>query len=128
MTSKRLLKFYFCADGIEGALDRLILREACDPSHCADALHCAERVQSLVLAKVSLSALWAYIDGVMGQFGEGDRSLLFKYALSCSGFAGVEGATHNAVRRTVVRFMRRARRLGDYAGALALVDGYCAFL
>lgn len=128
MTSKRLLKFYFCADGIEGALDRLILREACDPSHCADALHCAERVQSLVLAKVSLSALWAYIDNVMGQFGEGDRSLLFKYALSCGGFEGVEGATHNAVRRTVVRFMRRARRLGDYAGALALVDCYCAFL
>ena len=128
MTSKRLLKFYFCADGIEGALDRLILREACKPSYSADALHCAERVQSLVLAKVSLSALWAYIGNVVGQFGGRDRSLLFKYALSGSGFAGVEGATHNAVRRTVVRFMRRARRLGDYAGALAHVDGYCAFL
>lgn len=123
MKSKTLLRFYFGADRLNAALDGFIFKRACASAHC-DCLGSIERVISLVDAKRCLSSLWGYLDGVMASFSGNDRAILRGYALSRRGYSGLERSKANAVRRVVVRFMRRANRLGRYAEELDQVMRY----
>lgn len=127
MKSKKLLRFYFRADKLNAALDNLIMRAAC-ASATGNGEACAEKLIELIVEKSELSSLWAYLDEVMSTFGDGDRSVLRGYALSLGGYSGMERDRANAVRRVVVRFMRRAKYLYRHAEGAGLVVRYYVLL
>lgn len=127
LKSKRILKFYFCAQRLNDALDNLIVHAACSSGR-EDFWKCADKVISLISAKQQLASLWGYLDGVMQGFDEGDRTILRGYAFSRVGYSGLPRGKANRVRRVVVRFMRRARSLRLYGAGVELVGRYYALL
>lgn len=129
MKSKRLLRFYFCADKLNEALDRLMLAAACGSAeNIYNCEVCAERIGGLIEAKYALSALWNYLDGVMKGFGGEDKAVLYGYALSRGGWARLGRERANAVRKVVVRFMRRAKYLSRFSSGAELVDKFYALI
>lgn len=129
MKSKRLIKFYFCADKLNAAMDRLILAAAC---RSADDIYnygkSADRVVELIDAKYTLSGLWQYLDKVMQGFGGEDKATLYGYAFSKGGWARLGRERGNAVRRVVVRFMRRAKYIYRYSEGAELLDKFYALM
>ncbi len=129
MTSKKILKFYFRAEELNRAVDRLIVRTACASAGGGyGGEHYAERIIALIGAKKKLGCLWAYLNGVMSSFGEEDKLILRGYALGSRGYSGLVREEANAIRRVVVRFMRRAKYLSRHGEGVELIDKYYAFL
>lgn len=127
MSSKKLLRFYFRAQRINGALDNLIMRAACcssDPSRSCE--RSAEKIIGLIDSKIKLGGLWSYLDGVMASFDASDKGILLGYALSRGGYSSLPDGRANEIRRVVVRFMRRAKYLSRHAEAAALISKYYA--
>lgn len=129
MKSKRLMKFYFCADRLNEAMDRLILAAACGSANsiynCEES---ADRVVALIEAKYMLSGLWSYLDGVMKGFCGEDKAVLYGYAFSRGGWARLGRERGNAIRKVVVRFMRRAKYLERYEEAVRVLDRFYALV
>ena len=129
MKSKRLMKFYFCADRLNEAMDRLILAAACGSANsiynCEES---ADRVVALIEAKYALSGLWSYLDGVMKGFCGEDKAVLYGYAFSRGGWARLGRERGNAIRKFVVRFMRRAKYLERYEEAVRVLDRFYALV
>lgn len=127
MTSKKLLKFYFRAGRLNDALDNLIMRSACASATGGNTVfYYADKIIEIVEAKRKLSELWKYLDGVMSSFNGEDKGILLGYALSRGGYNGLPKGRANAIRRVVVRFMRRAKNLSAYGEAVELVKRYYA--
>lgn len=128
MKSKRILKFYFGADGLEQVLDRIILRFAISPDCERGGEFYTERVLRLVNCKVELSKLWAYLDGVARGLTERDLSALSEYAFLRYGIRRLDDIKRRDIKRAVMKFTRRARGLGRFAEGLRLVNEYyCLF-
>ena len=129
MKSKRLIKFYFCADKLNEAMDRLILAAACgSANNIYNCEECADKVVGLIEAKYTLSGLWNYLDGVMKGFSGEDKGVLYGYAFSRGGWARLGRERGNAVRKVVVRFMRRAKYLERYSSGAELLDKFYALM
>ena len=122
--AKRVLKFYFQADGLNSALDNLILKRA--TAYGKSGEEGAEAVLEIVEAKKSLAALWAYLDGVMRGFEEGEKRVLRFYG--CAKKGALAPDCRREVKRVTVRFFRHATGLVRFSGALKLVDGYYCLL
>lgn len=127
MNCKRILRFYFSADGLNRALDNLILRCACD-SYRGEGDACGQRIASLIGAKDALSRLWGYLDGVMKGFSPRERGVLEEYAAMRCGMSKLSEGEFRLVRRLAVRFFRRARSLGRYGDGIRLVNSYYALI
>lgn len=125
--SKRLLRFYFNADGLECALDNLITTYACRSADCAKGgEYCAERIISLIEAKKTLSALWGYLDGVVSAFKTDELETLKYYALLRCGIRRLDAARQREVKRVLIKFVRHVRALDRFAEGVRLVgDYYC---
>lgn len=127
MTSKKLLKFYFCADRLNDALDNLIVHSACASGYGPHSFsHYADRVIELVSAKSSLSELWRYLNGIMLTFSGEDKGVLYGYAFMRGGYSALPPERAKSIRRVVVRFMRRAKGLSRYGEALSVLSKYYA--
>lgn len=88
MNYKQLLKFYFYADGLNGALDKLAVHYAVSSADCAKGWdYYADKICALTEAKAELAELWAFLDGALSSVTEEDRRALKAYSVS-AGRAG----------------------------------------
>ena len=127
LKGKSILRFYFSADSLNGALDNLILKQALH-SEGDEGEACAQRIIKLIEAKRELSLLWGYLNGVMQLFSEDDELVLFRYAFMRCGISRLDDEERKRVRRVYVRFFRKAVRLKSFAEALSLVNAYYALI
>lgn len=128
--SKKILRFYFSAEKLNGALDNMIL--SCALGAYGDLGACeirAERMVALIDAKARLSELWGWLDGALALFPETDRAVLERYAKMRGGVTRLGEAERRDIHRVVVRFTRRVEgRLGRFSDGIRLVNRYYAFL
>ncbi len=126
--SKKILRFYFNADGLERTLDKFILAAACRSAGTYAAEECANGIIELIAAKDKLAELWERVDGIIGGLSAGERQTLESYAFLRCGIRRLEEARQREIRRAVIKFTRHARGIERYADALKLVGEYYCFL
>jgi len=128
--TKRILKFYFCAEELENALDHLIYKHALSSGeHTYNGERVAEKILKLTESKSLLGELWAFLDGVIKRFDRQSVAVLYKYAMMRYGINRLCDSERKFLRRVVVRFTRRiAGRLFRYARGIGLVDDYYCLL
>lgn len=126
MKVKRILRFYFSAEKLNSAVDNLILKRACAP--CADGREGAERICGLIGEKQELQRFWGYLDGIIGKLAKEDIRSLGEYAAIRCGVKSLEREDNLRLKRAVVKFTRRVKRLEDFAEALGLVGKYYCLL
>ena len=119
---KRILRFYFSAESLEGAFDNLIMKFACAPY--SDAERGAERILKIICEKGELSKLWNYLDGVMVTLSPEERGALQSYAALRCGVKKLDDNMRKKLRRSVMKFTRHARRLEGFTEGLRLVSKY----
>ena len=117
MQTKKILRFYFSADSLEKAFDNLIINKACAPY--SDSLETAEAICSVIGDKIQLERLWTYLDGVLSTFTKEEREILSDYSAQC-----VRQNDYKAVKRAVIKFTRRARRLEEFGGDILVLNKY----
>ena len=122
MRAKRILRFYFSAEGIERHIDELILKRACDFG--GEGADIAEEICGLIGEKLALSGLWKYLDEVILKLTEDERNYLMYYAYLREGLKSQTTDVYRITRSTVTKFTRRARRLSSFFEAYRLVDKY----
>ena len=120
MKPKKILRFYFGADSLERAFDNLITSKAFDFG--ADTLETADRLCAVIGEKMMLERLWAYLDDILSAFSEEDRVSLLNYA-SKRGIPH-DDAERKAIKRAVIKFTRRARRLSEFSGSISVLKKY----
>jgi len=125
MKSKRLLKFYFSAESVNRALDNLITENAlASAGYGRDGVYYAEKICALINAKRELSALWRYLDGVIGALSVDERAVLRFYGTLRGGTSKLSTQSRREIKRVTVKFTRRARAVGRYAEGVRLVGEY----
>lgn len=130
LKSKKILRFYFSAEKLNGALDNIILRYALgaygDLAGCESR---ADRMVALIDAKDRLSELWGWLDDALSRFPQTDRTVLEKYAKMRGGTSRLGEEERRIIHRVVVRFTRRvAGNLGRFADGVRLIDRYYTYL
>lgn len=107
MKLKRLLRFYFAAEGLNQTLDKLIY--ACALSAMEGSKPCgyyAEKACSLVAAKEELCGLYSYLDGIFSTVTEKDVRALKSYAFCCCANR-LDESERRELHRATVKFSRR---------------------
>ncbi|MDE5722123.1 MAG: hypothetical protein K2I30_05240 [Clostridia bacterium] len=123
MKVKKILRFYFSAESLERAFDNLIMRYACASAE-RDGERSAERILYVLGEKNELSKLWGYINTVVPTLSSAERKALEEYAALRCGIKKLGDEKRRLLRRSVIKFTRRARRLESFAEALRLVSKY----
>ncbi len=122
MKIKILLRFYFAVDKVEEHIDRLVIKNAYDPS--AEALPTAEKIAVLIEQKQLLGRLWAYLDNIMTGLSVTERNILEYYGFLRSGLKALGAEEVKAVRRVVMKFIRHARRTDCFKREISLLKTY----
>ena len=122
--AKKILRFYFGADSLEGVLDNLILSKACDFG--GNTLETAERLCEVIDDKMNLERLWGYLDGVLSDFSEDEKGALCLYSSRREN--PLSGDEQKKVNRALIKFTRHARRIGDFAEGIAVLNRYYCLL
>ena len=122
MKVKRILRFYYCADSLERAFDNLILKIA--SSFDGSGFDCADRLCRIIGEKSELAALWDYLDGIISRLPEDDNAALGEYARLRCGIKRLAPDEIKRLRRAVIKFKRRARRLDGFKRGTELVGKY----
>lgn len=124
MKIKLLMKFYFSAGSLNGALDNIItnLALAAGRDVYAGCEKYFGKISRVVEDKRTLQELWARLDGILGKMTEKDRAALRGYAAArgC-----VKGEVKKEIHRAAVKFARRAA--GLLAGGGELYSVLCAY-
>ena len=128
MNYKHLLKFYFFADGLNGAMDSLTFRLAKASADCFNGCeYYAEKICRVIEAKNALNALWLFLDNAMGTMTESDRLALKAYSQSRGKRGGetLEKEEAKAEHRALMKFSRRmSGRLEKYAEQVKVLREY----
>ena len=124
MKSKQLLRFYFYADGLNKALDNLILKYACSEDYCRGGEFYADRICDVIWAKQRLCELWKYLDGVVDGLTAGEREVLRYYGAMRGGTGRLSEDSRREIKRVTVKFTRHARNIGRFAEGVKLVKKY----
>ncbi len=127
MKVKRLLKFYFCADGLNGALDNIILRFAMRSADGTSSCEVyAEKMIKVISEKESLGKLWAFLDNAFRTLTARDIATLESYALSKRKISEI-GKTE--IKRAVTKFSRRIRAgIDRFSASVGIVNEYYCLL
>lgn len=106
---KRLLKFYFCADSLNDALDRTIMFTAVKSGGYADGgEEFAEKILRIISVKGKLSELWRDMDRVISCMTDRDRRTLEGYAYLKGGTSAISSESAREMHRAVMKFSRRS--------------------
>ena len=127
MKSKRILKFYFNAEGLNRSLDRIILNCACSSyDYIGGGERYAQRISELIGVKSKLSVFYAYLDGVLGGLKEEERQELCYYANLRIGIKRLPDERRRGIKRSVMKFVRHARLIDRFSEEVKLVyEYYC---
>lgn len=109
MIIKRLLKFYFAADDLEYAINRLINAHALRSISGEECEEIIDKILSLTDDKYRLSVLWNALNEVMEKLTEADIKTLKSYALLRVGTNRLEEGDRREIHRAAVKFSRRAK-------------------
>ncbi len=109
MKIKRLLKFYFSADELEYALNRLINWYALRSVNGEECDEIIDRILAVTDDKYGLSVLWNALDGAVSKLTEADRETLARYAAMRVGVNHLADGERREIHRAVVKFSRRAK-------------------
>ena len=120
MKPKKILRFYFGADSLERAFDNLITGAAFDFG--SDTLKTCEKLCVVIGEKMKLERLWAYLDGILSAFSDGEREVLKKY--SARRDVPLTDSEKREAKRVVIKFTRRARRLGEFEDSFPILKKY----
>lgn len=120
---KKLLRFYYCAEGLERAFDNLILKIAIS-SYDKGCFSGADRLCRIIDEKSELSKLWNYLDGIIPNLSEEEKASLEEYAKMRCGIKRLGADDIKRLRRAVIKFRRRARRLDGFSRGVELVGKY----
>lgn len=124
MKVKRLLRFYFSADGLDRALNNLMTAAACrSGAEAGRGQESAQRLCALIGAKCELGALWGYLHGVLGGMDGEERQTLADYARR-RGRRPASAEQNRATHRAAVKFARRLGRLERYAEGVKVLERY----
>ena len=123
------MKFYFSAESLERAFDRVIFSKACSSGlRLADGEACAENILTLIEEKKQLSLLWSYLDGVISGLTEKDGETLKRYAGLRCGTRRLGGEERNEIKRAVTKLRRRLKRTEAFSAGIALTGKYYCLL
>lgn len=128
MKVKRVLRFYFSADGLEKAFDNLIMSNACKSAQPYSGERYVEKICALIEEKGELNELWRYLDGVISGIAAEDRCALESYALMRFGIKRLDEEKRREIKRAAMKFTRRARRLESFDKALRIINKYYSLL
>lgn len=123
MKIKRILRFYYCAEVLERAFDNLIMKIATS-SFDKSCFPGADRLCRIIAEKSELSRLWGYLDGIIPSLSEEERASLEEYAKMRCGIKKLGADDVKRLRRAVIKFKRRARRLNNFSKGVELVGKY----
>lgn len=126
MKAKKILKFYFSADGLERHIGGLIMKLACDFSGNGD--EAAEKILTLIEEKRALADFWCYLDGIISKFSDSEKNALKFYAYLRRGVKSLPKDIYREIRRVATKFIRRARRLEGFSHEMGLVNNYYCVL
>lgn len=125
MKVKVLLKFYFRAEGLNASLDRLILSAALNADGGTEKT--ALKICAVIEKKRTLAILWDYMDNAMRALPAEQIKALERYAAMRGGFKNLPDSERKLIKRSTVKFCRKAVRLDSFSEAAALVrEYYCA--
>lgn len=125
MKVKRILKFYFCAERLNGTLDNMITAYAVGSGACAGScLGYAEKICGVICAKRGMNELWLYLDNIICGLTEEEKRVLKFYGCLRTGVNTFSEETRREIKRVLVKFTRRARRLQTFENAIRLVNRY----
>lgn len=125
MNGKRLLKFYFGADGLNRALDNIMIKHAMSSGdYLRGGEYYAEKIFAVISAKDELSKLWRYLDGVIASFKDSEKKVLKFYGGMRGGIAKLSQEERREIKRVTVKFSRRARSVERFESAVNLVKKY----
>lgn len=127
MKRKALFKFYFAADELNGALDRIIAAAAL---HCGEttAESAAQRIGEIIQVKICLGGLWDYLDGIMCGLTERERLVLKFYGNMRTGIKRLGTERMREIKRVAIKFTRRATRINKFCDGLRLLGKYYCLL
>lgn len=127
MKSKRVLRFYFNAGALNGAIDNLIMRYACLSAGAeGGGEFYAEKILKLIGAKDKLGEFWRYLDEAAEKIPVKDVEILRFYARLRTGISRLSEDMRKDIKRSLIKFTRRARFADRFAEAQALIDNfYC---
>ena len=123
MKVKRILRFYYCVESLESAFDNLIMKIATS-SFDKSSLSCADRLCRIIAEKSELARLWDYLDGIIPKLSEEERASLEEYAHLRCGIKRLGADDVKRLRRAVIKFKRRARRLDGFSKSVSLIGKY----
>lgn len=112
------------------ALDCYILRRALSSFDGQDGgLKAVDKITNLIDKKILLAKLWAFLDGTIKKFGDGDVAVLEKYALMRCGIYRLCESERRQIRRVVIKFTRRiAGKISRFEQAVEIIDAYFCLL
>ena len=125
MKVKRLLKFYFCAEELNSALDDIIVRKAVQSGMGAGAEECAGDILKVISAKEELAGLWNYLDGLFSSLCGEDVARLKRYALLRRGLKFLPEEESRGIHGSLMKFSRRSVNFGHrFDGAMKVLNAY----
>ena len=125
MKVKRLLRFYFCADELNSALDNIIMRRAVSSGLGARAEESMDGIIQIIAAKSELAELWNYLDKVFSTLGTEDVIRLHRYAVMRTGLRSLAEAEKRGIHSSLMKFSRRNVNLGSrFDGAIKVLGAY----
>lgn len=127
MKVKRLLKFYFCAEELNSALDDIIMRKAAGSAMGACAEECADDILKIISAKQELNRLWNYLDKIFAGLGREDIIRLERYAMMRCGLKMLGSEERKGIHSSLMKFSRRNLNFGSRFDVAMKVLGayYC---
>lgn len=129
MESKRLLRFYFSVDRLDKALNNLITQKAISSAvHGSNGAEIGQEMCVLIQAKKELSELWNYLDSILKAFSEDEIKSLHLYGTTKLGIKQLPLEAQRHIKKSVVKFTRRARNLDRYESGVRLVNRYYGLL
>jgi hypothetical protein len=125
---KKVLRFYFCADDLNYAIDNLIEHIAVSSGKSDKSpVIFSERIIDLVESKKCLSVLWGYLDLVIKKFDEQDIKLLTFYSHLRCGVTNLDDEKRKNIHRAVVKFSRKVPDiLKRFEEQISLIEFYYA--
>ena len=125
MKVKRLLRFYFCAEELNSALDDIIVHKAVGSDMGACTERCADDILKVIEVKGELSALWNYLDGIFCTLGAEDVRRLERYAMMRRSLRSLAEAERKGVHSSLMKFARRNVNFGcRFDGAMKVLGAY----
>lgn len=122
MVAKKLVRLNCCAEGLEEALENLILIKALNSKNNLKSFDCAEEIAVLVSEKAVLSDLNFETEKALCRVSADERLILEEWAATRTKFD--DENKKPALRRASAKFMRRMNMYKNIEEGIEVLDKY----